>query len=136
MSDTAIAALQAAALWTGINLALMLALGLNVTRLRMRTGIPVGAGDDPVLERAVRAHGNNTEYVPGALLALLALALVGHPAGQLQVMGALLFGARLLHAHGIQVRGDGLPPTRAAGNLVTWAIYVYASVALISRGLG
>lgn len=129
-------ALRAVALWTGVNLALTLVLALNVTRVRMRANIAVGVGGDAVLERAVRAHGNNAEYVPGALLALLGLALVGHPAGQLQIMGAVLFVARLLHAHGIQVITDGLPPTRAAGNIATWAIYVWASVALVWRGIG
>lgn len=135
MLESTTEALRAIALWTGLNLALTLLLGLNVTRLRMRGNVPVGTGDDPVLERAVRAHGNNVEYVPGALLALLGLALVGTPAAHLQLLGGLLFAARLLHAHGIQVLGQSLPPTRAAGNIATWLIYVYASAALIWRGI-
>lgn len=135
MPEISVEALRAFALWAGANLALTLLLALNVSRLRIRAGIGVGAAGDPVLERAVRAHGNNIEYVPGALLALLGLALVGYPAGQIHLAGAVLFLARLLHAHGIQVLGEGLPPTRAAGNITTWVIYVYASVALIWSGL-
>ena len=58
--------MSALALWTGANLLLMLVLALNVSRLRIKNmRDPV---DPEVLEKAVRAHGNNIEYVPAALL--------------------------------------------------------------------
>lgn len=135
MLESASPALRAAALWTGLNLTLMLALGLNIVRMRMAGNVPVGTGGDPELERAVRAHGNNTEYVPGLLIAFFGLALLGHPAGQIHIMGGALFVARILHAHGIQIISDGLPPTRATGNVTTWSIYLWACGALVWRAL-
>ena len=69
--------LRAVALWTGANVLLLLTLGLLVTRVRIKVGAPVGTGDDAVLERAVRAHGNNAEYVPATLLLLFLAGATG-----------------------------------------------------------
>ena len=129
-------AFAAAALWAGANLLLTLTLALNVTRHRMQLGVSVGAGDSPQLERVVRAHGNNAEYVPGALLALALLALTGTPALTIHCLGAALLLARLLHAHGIRVlEGDGPPPTRVAGNIITWLVYLGSAGLLIANAI-
>ena len=111
--------LDAIALWSGANLLLMLALGLKLSRLRIQMGTGVGTGDDPRLERAIRAHGNNTEYVPGALLLLLLAGATGWSATWLHVVGGALLVARILHAYGIQQLEQRLPPARAAGNIAT-----------------
>jgi len=95
-------ALRAIALWSSANLLLMLALGLMVSRLRIQLGTGVGTGDDARLERAIRAHGNNAEYVPGALLLLLLAGATGSSPLALHVAGASLLAARILHAIGIQ----------------------------------
>lgn len=118
-------------LWAALNLGLMLLLGLNVSRLRVKAGVGVGSGDDPRLERAIRAHGNNTEYVPGLLIGLVLLALLQFPAWFLHTVGGVLFVARILQAHGIQQIGDDVPVTRAAGNLVTWLLYLVTVVVLL-----
>ena len=58
-------AVSALALWTGINLLLMLVLALNVSRLRIRnwkSHVP-----EETLHNAIRAHGNNIEYAPTRL---------------------------------------------------------------------
>ena len=129
-------AIHTIALWGGINLLFMLLLGLNVTRIRSKVNVVVGAGESPELLRAIRAHGNNAEYVPGLLVAMLLLALVGYSTTVLFWIGGLLFAARLLHAHGIQRLDVDLPPTRVAGNLITWALYLGCSGALIAAGVG
>lgn len=118
-------------LWAALNLGLMLLLGLNVSRMRVKAGVGVGTGDDPKLERAIRAHGNNTEYVPGLLIGLGLLALLQFPAWFLHTVGGGLFVARILQAHGIQQIGDDVPVTRAAGNLLTWLLYLVTVVALL-----
>ncbi|MEM7413117.1 MAG: MAPEG family protein [Myxococcota bacterium] len=124
-------ALRAVALWSSANLLLMLALGLMVSRLRIQLGQAVGLGGDARLERAVRAHGNNTEYVPGALLLLLLAAATGHSISMLHVAGGALFAARVLHAIGIQQREQRLPPARAVGNVATWGITLWLGVAVL-----
>ncbi len=119
------------ALWAALNLGLMLLLGLNVTRVRAKTGVGVGSGDSVELERAIRAHGNNIEYVPGLLIGMGLLALLQFPHWLLHTIGGILFLARILHAHGIQQIVDGVPSTRAAGNILTWLLYLVTVVALL-----
>ena len=128
--------IHAVALWGGVNFLFMLLLGLNVTRIRTKVNVVVGAGESPELLRAIRAHGNNAEYVPGLLVAMLLLALGGYSATVLSWIGRLLFAARLLHAHGIQRLDVDLPPTRVGGNLITWALYLGCTGALIAAGVG
>lgn len=122
-------ALQTYCLWAGINMLLMLALALNVTRMRFKVG--AGNATEDELQRAVRAHGNNIEYVPIILLALGIMLLAGHGSAWLHSLGGVLFVARLCHAHGIQQAGPGLPKTRVAGNLGTWSVMLITSLALI-----
>ncbi|MEM6704672.1 MAG: MAPEG family protein [Acidobacteriota bacterium] len=114
--------LRAVSLWAGANVLLLLCLGLLVTRLRIKVGAPVGTGDDAVLERAVRAHGNNAEYVPAALILLFLAGALGLSPLLVHVAGGTLFAARILHAIGIRQIEKYLPPARAVGNVATWLV--------------
>ena len=116
--------LQAIALWAGLNLGLTLLLALNVTRHRMKEGVSTGSGNSQSLERAVRAHGNNTEYVPGVLLGILILVALGYSPLIINLLGASLLVARFCHAHGIQQLEVALPKTRVLGNVLTWVLYL------------
>lgn len=80
---------------------LLFALSVRVLVLRIRLRQPLGDGGQARLARAVRVQGNFTEYVPTALLLMLMLEWQGAPALALQVYGALLVLARLLHAAGV-----------------------------------
>lgn len=124
-----------AGLWAGLNLGLMLLLGLNASRVRIQSKVIVGIGGNDRLERAIRAHGNNTEYVPGLVICLIMMAVLGEQAMVLHLAGGGLFLARLLHAHGIQVLDKPLPITRVVGNVLSWAIFAFASVRLIYLAL-
>ena len=123
--------LQAIALWAGLNLGLTLLLALNVTRHRMKEGISTGRGNSQSLERAIRAHGNNTEYVPGALLGILILVALGYSSLIINLLGASLLVARFCHAHGIQQLEVALPKTRGLGNVLTWALYLIIVCSLV-----
>ena len=118
-------------LWGAFNLALMVLLGINVSRMRIKTGVIAGTGDNAELERAMRAHGNNIEYVPGLLVGMVLLALVQSPVWLLHTVGGVLFLGRLLQADGMLRVTEGPPLTRAAGNLLTWILYVVTVVALL-----
>jgi len=84
----------------------------------------------------VRTHGNNIEYVPFGLLAILILALLGYSNVWLHGLGGVLFLSRVLHAIGMQqaLKG-GPPPARALGNLGTWGVLLVAGVALFVEGI-
>ncbi|MEM8497657.1 MAG: MAPEG family protein [Pseudomonadota bacterium] len=126
--------MSALALWSGLNLLLMLVLALNVSRLRIRN---MKVKVDPVvLDKAVRAHGNNIEYVPAALFGMLVLVYMNIGSVWVHGLGATLFISRLLHAFGIQqITSGGPPPARIIGNLGTWAVLASVSVLLIVESL-
>ena len=126
------AAVSALALWTGIHLLLMLVLALNVSRLRIK-GLKSHVSEE-ILHNAIRAHGNNIEYVPSALIGMGILTWVGYSVAWIHGIGGALFVFRLLHAYGIQqVAQQGPPPARVLGNLGTWAIFVTVSTLLIAE---
>ena len=123
--------LQAVALWAGLNLGWTLLIALNVTRHRMKEGVSTGSGNSQSLDRAVRAHGNNIEYVPGAILGILILAALGYSPLVINLLGASLLVARFCHAHGIQQLEVDLPKTRVLGNVLTWALYLVVVCLLV-----
>ncbi len=126
------AAVSALALWVGLNLLLMLVLALNVSRLRIKDW--KSHVSEETLHNAIRAHGNNIEYVPSALIALGVLAWLGYSATWIHAIGGALFLFRLLHAVGIQQVGhNGPPPARVVGNIGTWSVFMVVSALLIAQ---
>ncbi|MFN3585444.1 MAPEG family protein [Phenylobacterium sp.] len=124
------ASAHAAALWAGLHLFLLLILSVLVTRQRRKHKVAIGDGGVPELERAIRAFGNATEYVPAALIGLAVLALAGAPALLIHLLGLLLFLGRILHALGLSRSAEATLP-RAAGVLATWVAYIAAAAALL-----
>ena len=123
------AAMQAVALWVGLNIGLMFLLAMNVVRYRR-----MGETADPArLEGAIRAHGNNTEYVPVILLGMAMLAAMGVSANSIHILGGGLLVCRVLHADGMQ--REGVPVSRIVGNVGTWIVMLAVVIALVSRGL-
>ncbi len=117
-------------------LALMfIKLSFNVIGFRRKNKVSLGAGGVDELERAIRAHGNFSEYVPLGLFLIGALELNGAPWGLVAVLGALLVAGRYFHAKGINEpppnftqRVRGMKLTFAALALsaivnVAWVVY-------------
>ena len=126
------AQLNALSLWVGLNLLLTLLLALNVVRNRFKAQ---GESGDPVtLEKAVRAHGNNTEYVPGILIGLGLMAMTGASAQTINILGGTLFVVRILHAYGIQQ--SKVPNIFGlVGNFGTWFTMLCVVTTLIMNGM-
>lgn len=123
-------AAHAAALWAGLNLTVMLVLSVRVVRIRRTQRIGLGHGESPELERAIRAFGNASEYVPAALLALVLLALLQAPAALIHTLGATLTAGRVAHAVGLSRSGGATLP-RTVGVIATWLVYLTAAVFLL-----
>jgi uncharacterized membrane protein YecN with MAPEG domain len=77
-------------------------LGLNVINLRRKNKVPLGNGGFSDLEKAIRAHGNFSEYVPIALILMGCLELNGAPWWLVTVYGTTLAAGRVFHAMGIK----------------------------------
>jgi uncharacterized membrane protein YecN with MAPEG domain len=121
---------HAAALWTGLCLILLLVLSVRVVRLRRRHAVPLGDAEIPELAYAIRAFGNATEYVPGGLIALIALAATGAQPLLVHAVGFVLFAGRAIHAVSLSRSGEASLP-RSIGVLLTWIAYLAAGVALL-----
>ncbi len=121
-------------LYAGILAIISILLSARVVQLRVKTGVGIGAKGQPELNRALRAHGNFSEYVPLAviLLALLETMTDADQSMRIHGLGATLVAARILHAFGLSRRvGMSLP--RGTGYLFTLLVTLACAVMLMLR---
>jgi uncharacterized membrane protein YecN with MAPEG domain len=95
----------------------------------------LGHGDIEPLNRAIRAHGNATEYIPAALVGLVTLALFdpATPLWLLHAAGICLTAGRILHAVGLST--STINAGRVIGIMLTWVSYLLIGGGLIHAGL-
>ncbi|MEI9992345.1 MAG: MAPEG family protein [Rhizomicrobium sp.] len=113
------------AFYAAINALIMLVLGLLVSRARMKTRTEIGDSDDPRLLGPLRAHANNTETVPMAIILLILLLGLQANVWIIHAVGGTLTLGRLLHAFGIS-RNVGASAPRLLGMILTWISYIVA----------
>ena len=119
---------QITAIYASLLAILYIVLSYRVAQRRIRLKVGLGTGQNAELERAIRIHGNFSEYVPFALL-LLALFESGGGAGwAVHGAGAGLLIARVLHALGL-TQSSGRSPGRFSGVIATWLIILGLSFA-------
>ncbi len=127
-------ALQAAALYAGLNLLILGLLSLPIGLNRNRKKISLGDGGDGQMNALIRAHGNAAEWIPAALTGLVLLALTGTDTLVIHVLGLLFTLARAAHAYAFlsgQVNGPG----RVFGAALTLLIYIAMAGLLIWKAL-
>lgn len=122
--------MQATTLWAALLAPVCLWLSLRVIGERRRAGVAIGAGDDPVLERAIRAQGNFAEYVPFALVLLALAEAGGTPGWVIHPLGAALLAGRIAHGWGI-VRQPEDYRFRVGGMMATFAVIAAAALAAL-----
>jgi len=109
--------MQAAALWVGLNMLLLVYLSFRVGAARTRYKVNLGDGGNPEMVKAIRTHANYTEYAPAALLGLVVLASLGAGTLVIHCLGAVFLVARICHLLGL---GMGVwPMGRSVGILFT-----------------
>jgi uncharacterized protein len=109
---------------------LLVALSLNVSRLRLHHKVSSGDGGHRDLGQAIRAHGNLVEQV-APVFALLALAEAsGVGRGWLAGAAALFVLARLAHAAGMLMRLSWL---RRSGHVLTLLLLLMLAGTLAAR---
>ncbi len=122
------------AIFIALHVLLLLALAYRVVAMRRLHKLGLGDGALEPVQQRIRAHANATEYVPIALLELLALELLGVPALWLYVMGGMLLVGRLLHAMGLSSR-SGYSFGRFYGTLLTWLSMIAMAIGLLVHAL-
>ncbi|WP_373475138.1 MAPEG family protein [Sphingorhabdus sp.] len=101
---------------------MLLITGVDTVRHRMRSKVPFGDNNDPLIISASRSHGNLAEHAPIVILlmAFLEMSRAEHIA--LLAIGALFLAGRIAHIIGLYAKVEpGKPPLpRSIGVIVTW----------------
>lgn len=125
------------AFYAAVNALILLVLGVLVTRARLRTRTDIGDGGKPEMAGPLRAHANNTEWTPIALLLMWVLTGMGFANSGLSAsiwvihaMGLSLTVGRILHAIGLS-NSIGPTPLRLVGMVLTWVAYVIGIAAIL-----
>lgn len=116
--------------YSGILAILYIALTFKVIGLRRKHLIGIGDGANSELAKAIRVHGNFSEYVPIALILFAAFELNGGSAQMLHLLGGLLVTARFLHAIGLG-KSTGTSWQRFVGTLATFITMLILAVSNI-----
>jgi hypothetical protein len=123
-------AFAAATLYFGLFGLLMLALKINVGRVRGKEKVMFGDGANEAMQRAIRAQGNAVEDVPIVLIGIAGLAALSAPVVLIHALGSSFFAARILHAIGLG-GSSGSSFGRMAGTLVVLIVMLVTAGACI-----
>jgi uncharacterized membrane protein YecN with MAPEG domain len=118
---------------SGVMGLILLALSLNVSRIRMAKQVMVGdgagsAGAESLLV-ATRIQANFIEYVPLILLLMGGIEAAGAPHALVGALAVGLIIARLAHPVGMTMQAPNVP--RAGGTFLTWAVLLVAAVTAV-----
>jgi len=83
---------------TAILLFIFIAFSINAAFTRRKSGLAVGEGDNETLLRAVRAHGNFTEFTPMFLISLIVVDQLSKNCDYVGILGLLFIIGRISHA--------------------------------------
>lgn len=117
---------------TAILLFIFIALSFNAAFIRRKSGLAVGEGDNETLLRAVRAHGNFTEFTPMFLISLFLVDHISKNCEYVLVIGSGFILGRIFHALSMFLKKGLL---RVAGMMLTFipliSNFVYLIIKLI-----
>lgn len=127
-------AIQAVALYAGINLLILTFLTVPIGLNRNRKKISLGDGGDPRMTALIRAHGNAAEWIPGALIGLFLMASLGYGTLFIHIAGGLFTISRGAHAYAF-LSDQTVGPARRIGAGLTLLCYLVISGALIWKAI-
>ena len=125
------------ALYASLLAILLFILSIRVIGLRgnpIFSFIAQGKGDDELLQRAIRAHCNFTEYVPTMLILLFLLERSGVADIKLHTLAAAFFVGRVIHGICMGFMRSSMP-LRVGGTALTLLPLAAAAVALLMQSL-
>lgn len=125
--------LEIAAVYSAINILLLVVLIFRVIGARRANKVLFGDGGHQAMLRAVRAHGNAAETIPVAIGALLFLVYLDPvPAWSVQLLGGAFTLGRLVHAYGVSTHpGPGPGLGRMIGMTLTVLTLIGFALALL-----
>lgn len=126
---TQMSSAQAAALWSGLLILLMVVLSVRVILARRSNRVLLGDGGNAQVILAGRVFGNASEYIPAGIAALAVLTLLGLPAYALHIVGGMLLAGRVIHALSLSDRKP--TPGRVIGMALTFVALILAGAMLL-----
>lgn len=109
---------------------LFVGLSARVILYRRANQISLSDGNDKVMRRRIRAHGNCAEYAPIALLLLAFVEMQSASPLLLHSLGIMLLAGRLLHAIALS-RSRNWPLGRTLGMVLTFTVILIAAGRLL-----
>jgi uncharacterized membrane protein YecN with MAPEG domain len=125
------------ALYSSLLAILFFVLSVRVIALRGNPAFAFmaqGKGDDELLQRAIRAHGNFAEYVPFMLIILYLLEVSGTSPSKLHVLGGAFLLGRIMHGICMGFLRSNMP-LRVGGTALTLISFISSAVALLFKVL-
>lgn len=121
------------AIFAGLFGLIYIGLTLWVMMSRTNAGVLEVGGDDTVLAKRIRAHGNFSEYVPFALVLMGLWEAAGGRHGRVLTALVLLLIGRILHPFGLfaPLNSAGMFACRGGGMILTLLAILIASLALL-----
>ena len=124
--------LKYTALYASLLVVWLIFLTAYVIRLRLKYRVGLLHKDHPKLLKAIRIHGNATEYVPMGLILLACAESLHIGVIWLHITGSFLLAGRILHFWGLRKTG-GVSIQRTAGMLLTFtAMLLLAALNLMA----
>jgi uncharacterized membrane protein YecN with MAPEG domain len=109
---------------------LMVLLSLIVSLRRAKLNVTNGDGNDDVLRRRIRAHGNFAENAPLALMLLLLLEFTAVSRTVVIIVAALFCASRVLHALGMLFTSG--PALRGVGMVLQHTAFLWSALLLLN----
>lgn len=117
------------AFYAGLLSLLFVILCARIIMFRIRQGIWLGDGGNPILLRRMRVQANFAEYVPFALLLMALAESVGQETFLMHTLGQVLLAGRIIHAIGLSY--ERLLWVRIIGIILTFAVVIGAGIMAI-----
>jgi uncharacterized membrane protein YecN with MAPEG domain len=117
------------ALYGALNAIFNIFLANNVSTKRRVHKVGLGEGSDPSMLVAIRAHANNAEFVPLAIVIMLLLEMCGADRVVLHIYGGVLLAARIAHWIGLPRKSPNV--FRFSGVAATWVLIVGGAAYLL-----
>ncbi len=111
------------ACYAGLLALLLVALSINVIRMRWQYRQGLGDGGHQALAQAVRVQGNFIEYAPLGLILIWLLESAGFYPAVVHALGIALVLGRVAHGWGLS-QSDGPSIGRAAGMFLTFSVLI------------
>ncbi|MCW1952015.1 MAG: MAPEG family protein [Octadecabacter sp.] len=83
--------------YAGLLTLLYIALSWRVISYRYAAGVSIGDGENEIMQRRMRAHGNAGENIPIGLILLALVELQGAPIAIVRLLGLMLVVGRTMH---------------------------------------